>query len=535
MKRRSFLKAAAAGAGAAAVGWPGLASAAWGDITTSSFWPAGVNPAQKVLEIHLWGGMAPWESFYFRPDPPDKTRGFDADVSALLWNAGCPNPPSGLASQALANDSNGKPVHLGPFAKPLWRSDIRSRMRVLVLGHDLAPHEAAIPYSLAGHRLGRPNFSGLGAPLQRRGRELSGGSHPLPFSYCLVPPLAVSVPYFAAMDATGGHPGDSKPIVVTTGAGTAAFVANLDRSTFAPGNALIDQYRQQYRRWLIAPGKTAPVRSIAYQDYAASVDSLFLAPQLSTLMAGAPLTTSPTAYCSREPSAPFDTGSDFSAAAIRAAAYLLTRPAAQQARYVLVVDGGMQNQGFAYDVHSAPGAPQVRETSSHLWSLLSALESVIRDPANPTPADSEKLSLDDTLIVIKTEFGRTPYRSLGGVPCPPGIPATPASPGMPCPPNTSNGRDHWPEGYVNVLIGGPISTAGVVGSIADGGPSGDQGKAEVGHRYKPEDVQCAALLAAGIDPFADGNFQQGELTPSLQGGDHDATRVNLRQTLLGVV
>ncbi len=522
MKRRSFIKLAAVGAAGAVLGFPRLASAAWGDIpapvSNPTFWPAGVTPAQKVLEIHLWGGMAPWESFYFRPDPSSRTRGFDAEVTALVWNALCPGTPSGLASQFLANDSMTKPVHLGPFARPLWRPDLRSRTRVIVLGHDLAPHEAAIPYALAGRKLGRPNFSGLGAAVQRRARELAGASHPLPFSYCLIPPFGAASGLFAALDATGGHPGNAKPIVLTTGMGTAAFLANLDRSSFAPGNGLIEQYRAEYQGWLMRPGKTDPVRSTAFQEYASSVASLFQAPQLSTLLTGVPLGTSPAQFCSRDSSVgAFPSGMDFAAAAVKTAAYLLTRPAAEQARYVCIVDGGMDNIGFAYDVHSDPSSPQVQATSSHLWGLLSSLASVIRDPANPTPTDSQKIDLNETVIVIKTEFGRTPFKSLGGTPN-----------------ALFNGRDHWPEGYVNVIIGGPINTAGVVGSISDGQGSTTVGIAEAGHTYKPEDVQCAVLLAAGIDPFADGNFQQGELTPSLQGTNHDATRENIRQVLLGV-
>ncbi len=524
MKRRSFIKLAAAGAAGAVVGLPRLASAEWGEIpkpsSTPDFWPTGVMPAKKVLEIHLWGGLAPWESFYFRPDPSSQTRGFDLDVEALVWNPSCPGTPNGLASQFLANDSMTKPVHLGPFAMPLWRTDISSRTRVIVLSHDLAPHEAAIPYSLAGHRLGRPNFSGLGAAVQRRQRELAGSSHPLPFSYCLIPPLAATSGFFAALDATGGHPGSARPLVLTTGEGADAFLKNLDRSSFAPGNGLIDQYRAQYRQWLTAPGKTDPLRSTAFQEYASSVGSLFQAPQLSTLLAQSPLVAQEAELCARVASAAgFLSEVDYAAAAVKTAAYLLTRPEEEQARYVCIVDAGLGNLAPSYDVHGLFANPQGWTTSNNLWRVLSALANVLLDPNTPTSTDNEKLDLNDTVIVIKTEFGRTPYRSTDGKVDP-----------------DSHGRDHWPEGYVNVIIGGPIKAPGVVGSISDGKDNEiGVGRAEPGHTYKPEDVQCAVLLAAGIDPFADGNFQQGELTPSLQGANHHEARENLRDVLLGVV
>ena len=156
--RRQFLKAA--GSATAAMGlsgaFPRLAHAAvWGDVPPS-LWPS--PPDLKVLEIHLLGGVAPFESFYFRPPLGVRTRGFDAEIAGLTWNTPtCPNTPSGLESQIpfsalpfFANDSNTKEIRLGPFAKPLWRTDIFNRMRVIVLSHNLLPHEAAIPFALTG-------------------------------------------------------------------------------------------------------------------------------------------------------------------------------------------------------------------------------------------------------------------------------------------------------------------------------------------------------------------------------------------------
>ena len=113
---------------------PGVARAAacpvatnWGEITCSLSWGSSA-PASKVLEIYLQGGCAPWESFYFRPGAGGTTRGFDTQVGNLVWNtaAHCAPTPSGLVDQYHADDSSGKPVHLGPFALPLWRTDIAS-------------------------------------------------------------------------------------------------------------------------------------------------------------------------------------------------------------------------------------------------------------------------------------------------------------------------------------------------------------------------------------------------------------------------
>jgi hypothetical protein len=215
----------------------------------------------------------------------------------------------------------------------------------------------------------------------------------------------------------------------------------------------------------------------------------------------------------------FANGSHFAGTGLRAAAFLLNNPtAAQQANYVCVVDGGLKNLGFmeAYDVHDTGGAPgQAQRTSSNIWETLSALAGIIRAPADPP--DPLKINLNDTLVVIRTEFGRTPFRSNGGAPV-----------------NASNGRDHWPDGYASVLIGGPIQTAGVVGSISDGTGNTGQGVADAGLNYKPQDIQAAALLAAGIDPFADGNLPVGDLSPSLFAATHLQASINIRQTILGV-
>src|SRR5262249_32487607 len=140
---------------------------------------------------------------------------------------------------------------------------------------------------------------------------------------------------------------------------------------------------------------------------------------------------------------------------------------------------------------------------------------IIRQPGDPP--DPLKIDLTSTMVVIKTEFGRTPFRSNGGSPTP-----------------GSNGRDHWPDGYVAVLIGGPIVTARVARSLSHRTRNTGQGVADPGFAYAPQDVQAAALLGVGIDPFADGNLAMGDLTPSLQGATHAATAINLRQKFLGV-
>ncbi|HKA53463.1 MAG TPA: DUF1501 domain-containing protein [Candidatus Binatia bacterium] len=151
-------------------------------------------------------------------------------------------------------------------------------------------------------------------------------------------------------------------------------------------------------------------------------------------------------------------------------------------------------------------------TSTNLWNTPQTLADLINDPA--APPDPNKLNLSDTLVIINTEFGRTPFKSLGG------------SPDV-----TSKGRDHWPQAYVNVLIGGPITTRGVVGSISDAADLG--GVADI--TYSPTDVRAAALVAAGINPFESETFAVGQLSaPFGSATTHEQAMISLRTVILGV-
>src|ERR1041384_3893452 len=72
MRRREFLKSATAIAGASvlanhgsshAQGLPGRTDG-WAVLPDASeIWPGG-SPVGRVLEIYLYGGLSPWETFY---------------------------------------------------------------------------------------------------------------------------------------------------------------------------------------------------------------------------------------------------------------------------------------------------------------------------------------------------------------------------------------------------------------------------------------------------------------------------------------
>lgn len=513
--RRSLLKYAG-GAAAIAGGllpFAGRAQGAWGELPPNILTPP---PNFGVLHIHLLGGMAPFESFYYRDSPGRRTRGFDSEVGALTWNPVCgPGTPAGLelSPSVFGTDANSNPVHLGPFAKPLWsRPDLLNAMRVVIQSHDLLPHEAAIPFALTGLRLGNPKQASLGASIAHRYYALdveNSVTRQLPYAYGLVAESSGNLlETTSGMAAVGAHPGPAKPLVLKIGPGFATLISQLNRANMtASKDALLDQYRAQYRDWLRK--NNIVTRSRAFSDYDTSVASLFNAANLSSFLSSINTSIPNEDECAHEPTYTFENKPNTTKMMLQAAAYLMTQPAATRARHVSVIDGGIEPRAglLPYDVHSLQHA---QDTGTNLWNVLSSLAEIINPPGMSNP---NKLNLSETLVVITTEFGRTPFKSF-----------------LDTPNLSSLGRDHWPQGFATVLMGGPITVRGVAGSF-DEGPDMS---AIANNSYSQTDFHSAALVAAGIDPFETEGFAVGQLTGSLQGIDHPSTLQNIKTTLLGL-
>ncbi|MGB4740530.1 MAG: DUF1501 domain-containing protein, partial [Fuerstiella sp.] len=78
--------------------------------------------------------------------------------------------------------------------------------------------------------------------------------------------------------------------------------------------------------------------------------------------------------------------------------------------------------------------------------------------------------LDETLVVVMGEFGRTPKI------------------------NTSGGRDHWPRVFSVVLAGGGILGGQVIGA------SDSVGESPLERPVTPADLVATVYTALGIDP-----------------------------------
>jgi hypothetical protein len=509
MKRRSFLRWTTA-AGAAAV-LTRYARSSWADpfgepppSAASVMLPAN-RRAKRVLEVFLYGGVSQWETLYLvrnygRPDDPmyPKTQyyTFDAPGSGGTPAAyqACGLPATSDIGQFFAKDGDGADVELGPFAQRLWaRPDIVARMRLIVQRHKLEPHEAAVPQALTGRPVGQPSAAGLGSHIQRYLTDRASPDRSAPWSYVFATG-GVSGDNVSAAAATGAHPGAARPLLVKID-NAQSFARLLARTEVAAGgdkaayDALMRAYVADYGQRLTWKGG-GPVRSSRYGDVAVAASTVERTDAIRGVLDSALFTDRSGAACGDS------TSRDIPGMSLNAARALLTHPT-QPARYVCVSDVGLREAsgGGGYDTHTANAYDTARNFDNMLRSLLAIIN-------GPGETDPTKLSLDDTLIILNTEFGRTPWSQDGG-----------------------DGRNHHPYGYVTAFIGATITSAekGIYGAI---GPDGVATTAAT-----PAENRIGALLALGIWPFAPEAFAVSDVTGAAS--ENEAVQ-HATQRILGV-
>jgi hypothetical protein len=437
--------------------------------------------AKNVLEIFLYGGVSQFESFYAVREhgKSDFTHSWLYQQTGDLQNAanqcGIPAGDNELFGE-FATDSEGQVVSLGPFVAPLRaRPDLLQRLRVMVTSHDLEPHEAAIPQMLGGRGLGNPALAGLGAHIQRYFQEQEGIAGRAPYSYVLLQQSLSAFPTdnLRAATAIGQHPGSARPLSLTVdGAGELAEL--LMRGTVGSSRKawddLVQSHISRYRQRLQRPEVSVPVRTPRWTDLQAAAAAVSGTGAVEAMLPGEFFAKQGIDRCGDKWEV------DPVAMNLRLAAHLLTHPQTP-ARYVCVLDGGLlpADGGGGYDTHEESPFTQTR----NLGNTLAALTSLINTPGE---ADPDKLNLDDTLIVLTTEFGRTPFKQ------------------------GQKGRNHWPYGFPVVMLGGPVraDNAGVYGAC------GEDGRAISG--CTPQENRIAALSALGIWPFANESFNVADVT-----------------------
>jgi len=510
VSRRGLVKGVG---GLAVVGAAGLtfgarpAQAAWGDAPSAwpLVWPAGYSP-KKILEIHMVGGVSPWETFWVMSNAMGAATfaNYDSVVAGLQWTGCTDLPTSGTQTRAFGRDADGRTIHWGPATRPLWRPDILDRARMVALSHDFPPHEAASPYAITGTGIGRPTLAGTGAAIQHRQIALTGAGT-RPYSYILAAPSFGIDDYQVGFGAAVGlHPGYAQPLVVRVN--DPALGTLLGRSgVSAEEDSLLDVYTSQYRKLLTRPGAADPIRSSGLAEYQTAQKYLKSASGLQPVLGGTAVAVGNSSNCVADSGSPAST-LNMAQTQMRLAANLLN----DGARHVMIFDGGVLPGSLNYDIHSGgPGLSPPGATSAGVFRLASALAAAIRQPGEP--ASSNKVSLDDVMVVINSEFGRSVSLEIDG-----------------------EGREHWPYGYPAVVIGGPLpaSASGdyttngrrIFGGINSGGLASGN--------FTPADLRGAMLLAADVNPFEPENFFVQSF--SVNDGTESGTRLKLKQRILGL-
>lgn len=498
MRRRDFLKIAGTGAaGAAFLAGRTRARAdggAWGDYpdaARAALLPA-AKQAKSVLEVFLHGGMCPWDTFY-AVDRDDYGRAagqmwwtFQDGVDSISsWWATCGG--TGAMLQDFRTDELGALVKLGPFADPLrGRKDIVSRLRLHVMEHDLFPHVPAVTLAATGSRQGAPRLAGIGSAVQHHALTHATGVATYPYAYVVNGAPHASV--------AGLHPAASAPLTLRTeddalGDKPRALIVANSGAVAPEVAALAALYDDAHGRRLTWPGSTHRVRSATAAIYESSNQQLAWLQKLAGVL---PTSFSPPAgqVCGMAYE------HDRTRFVLQLAARLLRHPGSV-ARHVLVGDTSFaENVPMPdnYDFHS----DYVRKAAAKLPYLWQRLVEIINEPGENDPA---KIDLDETMVVVNTEFGRSP-----------GIQGT-------------NGRNHWPTAYVTLMFGGPIGPdqQGIVGAI--------DANARPVHALKPAETRAATLAALGIYPFSAETFSFADVAGVTE---ETEAALKIKEVVLGV-
>jgi hypothetical protein len=394
--------------------------------------------------------------------------------------------------QPWGSDSEGRRVQLGPFIHPFReRADLLARTRSLVMRHDAAPHQVAVPLALGGHVKGNPRLAGFGAHVERFFQARATGPRDAPYAWVLIPDrIDEDMHNTDAAVAVGGHNASARPMALRLGEQT-RLVELLGRSNLRERTAEVDaalaHYLARYRASHVGPGGDA-VRAPALAGYESALTGLARAEQLRSLLPPELLEVHGGERCGEESDA------DLSTTQLRLAAHLLTRER-EPAKYVCVVDGGLlpTSAGAAYDTHTG----HVIESARNLIHVFELLVGLINQPGENDP---DKLDLDRHQVIITTEFGRSPHSQ------------------------NEDGLNHWPWGYVQQVIGGWVDEdrAGVVGAIPESGYADDW--------ISPSEFRAGMLLGMGIWPFNKEAFGVGDTR--IDGSEADAAHW-LRERVLG--
>jgi hypothetical protein len=383
---------------------------------------------------------------------------------------------------ARAHQPSAGDIRLGPCFAPILqadgadrelRHDLGDRMRAVVLSHGADTHEFGAKGALTGSI--RRDAASVGAAIQA---YLPGTPRSLVFH-------SATLDLARWMASAGPLCPGSRPWIIPVAPAPyddPALVGRLSELNLRSGRrtSLLYELTAQFERQLTHPDGLRS-RAPRYDAFRATLDTLHTdGADLQALLASLPTlsdTSGPGLFNNR------------ARLVLENAAHALNSTA-EDVRYAGVI---ATDWAGATDGHNGVGGNDSRAEHSAIQTKV--VFNILRMLGEL--CDSGVLSLDDTLVVLHSEFGRRP-----------------ASP-------TSAGSEHFPHAYPVLLIGGPIGTTDaasveqprVTGDIRFEGP--DAWGTAVAPRSQA-DLRAALMLASGLDPTDDLLFDPDNLTA---GGD----------------
>jgi hypothetical protein len=347
-------------------------------------------------------------------------------------------------------------------------------MRLFVMRHTMEPHHAAIPLALTGYESGSPQLASHGAHLNRFLLENTQKVRKTPNSYVIYHDSVANAldQNTDAASSVGLHSSVIRPMAIRLESGN-TLIERLKRKELKGHQATFDNavnhYLERYQARLQQSG--IPVRSETAADFAFARTCIYDAPELAAILPPNLLAWADAQTCGSE------LRPDQTATGLKLAAHLLNHPA-EPASHVTLMEAGLlpDGTGLGFDTHRS----HVERASTNTVHFFQRFVDRINKPGENNPA---KLDLDKQLIIVNTEFGRTPYPEV-----------TPSHP-------NGTGLDHWPWGYVVAVFGGFVDEdkSGVIGSIGEDANAVDY--------FTPTELRAALLLASGIWPFEPESFR----------------------------
>lgn len=351
------------------------------------------NNTYNVLEVFLSGALAHRGTLWLRENELNPI--LSENVPVL------PDPLVGAQRVEFLDNYGGESIFLGRGFHPL--APFLDRTRLVAMNGGIGVHEIGWAEGFTGEGIGRPQAKSIGA---RIAAAHLGQNPALPQSWFLDGVRAQLLTQAAT--AAGGLPSQARPVVLPVG--TPNLLQHLERSATTHTDPLVDLYRDRYSARLTHPGEVAPLRSADFEAYSNGLDRMHAWSDLHGALDGLYVETAvaPNLYASN----PVTKSVELAARLIGLAGV----------RHVSTVLSGSILPG-TLDTHGGFEANAVGHIKHHnavMWGICNALRTAIDDGI---------LDLDTTVVVLHSEFGR--YDD--GV----------------------NGSEHWTDGYLSMLLGGP--------------------------------------------------------------------------------